>query len=109
MGVDHAWEKFSSAIRFVLVSDVSLQERLGVVISDVCLLQRDSFPDERVWEEFRKLMNETTPRESRQRDEGRIRAAIARMSEEEVKEGLQTAFQIFCHLAKAIGRTEFAI
>lgn len=48
MGVDQGWERFSNAIRFALVSDASLQERVRILISDVGHLQRDNFPDERV-------------------------------------------------------------
>jgi 2-polyprenyl-6-methoxyphenol hydroxylase-like FAD-dependent oxidoreductase len=106
MGVDHAWEKFSNAIRFALVSDASLQERLGWLISEVGQLQRDSFPDERAWEEFRKLVNESTKRRV---TNGSAPASISQMSDEEAKERLEMAFDIFARVAKAFGRTEFVI
>lgn len=106
MGVDHAWEKFSSEIRFALVSNASLQERVGNLISGVSHLQRDSFPDEHVWDEFRKLVNETTKRASRQQSGSGI---PPRMSDEEARGYLQAAFNIYSHLAKAFGRTEFVI
>jgi hypothetical protein len=109
MGVDHAWEKFHSAIRFALVSDASLQERLDDLISNVRHLQRDSFPDEHVWDEFRKLMSETTMRGNRLPGEGRIQATIPLMSDEEARECLQAAFDVFSQVAKAFGRTEFVI
>ena len=109
MGVDYAWEAFYSAIRFVLVSDASLQERLGSLISSVCHLQRDSFPDEHVWDEFRKLMNETTRRGTRDQREGGILVTTSEMSDKKAKESLQAAFDIFSHVAKALGRTEFVI
>ena len=109
MGVDHAWEKFGSAIRFALASDVSLQERLDNLISDVCHLQRESFPDEQVWDEFRKLMNETTKRGTRHQGEERIHATISLMSDEEARECLRAAFDVFSHVARAFGRTEFVI
>ena len=96
MGVDYAWEKFYSEIRFALVSDTPLQERLGALISGISHLQRDSFPDERVWDEFRKLVNETTKRQPH-------------MSEKEAKERLLAAFDIFSQVTKAFGRTEFVI
>ena len=109
MGVDHAWERFYSAIRFALISETSLQERLGLLISSVCDLQRDSFPDEHVWDEFRKLVNQTTRRETRHQGEGGMHAAISQMSDEKAQECLQAAFDIFSHVAKAFGRTEFVI
>jgi hypothetical protein len=109
MGVDHAWERFSLAIRFALVSDASLQERLDSLISDVCHLQRESFPDEHLWDAFRKLVNETTKRGTRHEGEERIHATASQMSDEKAKEGLQAAFDIFCQIAKSFGRTEFVI
>jgi len=109
MGVDYACETFYSAIRFALVSDASLHERLDSVISGVCHLQRDSFPDEHVWDEFRKLVNETTKRGTRHQGDGRIHATISQMSDKEAKECLQAAFDVFSHVAKAFGRTEFVI
>jgi hypothetical protein len=96
MGVDYAWEKFYTEIRLALVSDASPQERLGSLISGVSHLQRESFPDEHAWDEFRKLVNETTKRQ-------------AQMSDKEAKERLQAAFDIFSQVAKALGRTEFVI
>lgn len=96
MSVDYAWETFHNAIRFALVSDAPLPERVRNLISDICHLQRDSFPDERLWDEFRKLMNESTKRQSQ-------------VSDKEAKEYLQAAFEIFSHVAKAFGRTEFVI
>jgi hypothetical protein len=109
MGVDHAWEKFSSEIRFALVSDASLQERLNGLISGVSHLQRDSFPDDHVWDEFRKLLNEVTKRGARFPEDEKIRATTSQMSDEKAKESLQAAFAIYTHLAKAFGRTEFVI
>lgn len=104
MGVDQGWERFSNAIRFALVSDASLQERLRILISEVGHLQRDSFPDERVWDEFRKLVN-AARRASAYAGDG----AISQLSDKKAKECLQTAFDIFSDLAKAFGRTEFVI
>ena len=109
MAIDDAWEKFSSELRFALVSDASPQERLSGLISGVRHLQRDSFPDERVWDEFRKLVNETTKRTVGYQAEGRIDATTSQMSDEKAKEYLRAAFDIFAHVAKAFGRTEFVI
>ena len=109
MGVDYAWEMFYGAIRLALVSDASLQKRLDTLISGVCHLQRDDFPDEHMWDEFRKLVNETTKRGTRQQGEERVHATISQMSDEEAKECLRAAFDVFSHVAKAFGRTEFVI
>ena len=109
MGVDSAWEKFYIEIRFALVSDASLQERLACLISGVSHLQRDSFPDEHVWDEFRRLMNEATNREIRHPGDERIHATTSQMSDEKAKECLQAAFDVFSRVAKASGRTEFGI
>ena len=105
MGVDQAWEKFSSEIRLALVSDASLQARLGCLISGVSDLQRDSFPDERTWDDFRKLVNEVTKRETRFQAD----PSTAQMSNEKAREYLQAAFDIYAQVAKAFGRTEFVI
>ena len=105
MGVDQAWEKFSSEIRFALVSEASLQERLARLIAGVSHLQRDSFPDERVWDDFRKLVNEVTKREPRHQAD----AAVSQLSDEKAKAHLQAAFDIYSQVAKAFGRTEFVI
>jgi hypothetical protein len=109
MSVDHAWEKFYSEIRFALVSDASLQERLGCLVSGVSDLQHDSFPDEHVWDDFRKLVNETSKLEASYQGEGRIHATTSQMSDEKARECLQAAFDIFSQVAKAFGRTEFVI
>jgi len=109
MGVDHACERFQSEIRFALVSDASLQERLSCLISGVCHLQRDGFPDEHVWDEFRKLVNETTKRGNHQQGDEAIHATTSQMSNEKARECLEEALSIFSHLAKAFGRTEFVI
>jgi len=109
MGVDQAWEKFSSEIRFALVSNASLQERLSGLVSGVSHLQRDSFPDDHAWDEFRKLLNEVTKRGSRLQGGERIQDATSQMSDEKAGEYLQSAFEIYAHLAKAFGRTEFVI
>ncbi|HEY2468176.1 MAG TPA: hypothetical protein VGI45_10130 [Terracidiphilus sp.] len=79
------------------------------LISAVCHLQRDSFPDEHVWDEFRKLVIEATKRQTRHQGEARIHATASQISDEKAKEGLQAAFDIFSHVAKAFGRTEFVI
>ena len=109
MGVDQAWEKFSSEIRFALVSEASLQERLTRLIAGVSHLQRDSFPDEHVWDDFRKLVSETTKWEARYQGEGRTHATTSQMSDEKARQCLQVAFDIFSQVAKAFGRTEFVI
>jgi len=72
-------------------------------------LQRDSFPDDHVWDEFRKLLNEVTKRGARFPEDEKIRATTSQMSDEKAKESLQAAFAIYTHLAKAFGRTEFVI
>src|SRR5579862_7894917 len=100
MGIDHAWEIFSSAVRSAIVSDASLQDRLDRLINDVCHLQRDSFPDEHAWDEFRKLMNETTKREGRQGEPG-THAVISQMSDEKSRKCLQTALDIYSQIARA--------
>src|SRR4051794_9367293 len=104
MGIDHAWEQFYTEIRLALVSDASPQDRLSRLSSGLCHLQRDSFPSDHVWDEFRKLLNETTKRDSRLEQEERIRAATSQMTDERAKQQLQAAFDIFVHVTKAFGR-----
>ena len=109
MGVDQAWEKFSIAIRLALVSDAPPQDRLDRLVSSVSHLQRESFPDEHVWDEFRRLMNEIAKRGTHQQVDGRVHGSTAPMSGTKANECLLMAFDIFCQLAKAFGRTEFVI
>ncbi|MFZ0273861.1 MAG: hypothetical protein WB524_26035 [Acidobacteriaceae bacterium] len=109
MGVDYAWEKFHSEIRFALASTASLQERLGSVISGVCHLQRDNFADEHVWAKFRKLINETTKREAHNEAEETFHTATSHLSDEKAKECLRDAVDIFSDIAIAYGKTEFSI
>lgn len=108
MAVDYAWETFSAATCAALASDAPLQERLGNLISATCHLQRESFPDEHVWDEFRRLLNESTKREARQEEPG-FYVSTSQMSDEKARECLRAAFDIFAHIAKAFGRTEFVI
>ena len=109
MGVDHAWETFSSEIRLALVSNASLQERLAKLISGTCHLQRESFPDDHAWDEFRKLVKGTTKWELLSHPEGNTHAATSRLSDDKAKRYLETAFDIYSRIAKAFGRTEFVI
>jgi hypothetical protein len=109
MGVDHAWEKFHSAIRFALVSSGSPQERLSCLISGIWDLQRDSFPDEHVWDDFRKLINGAARKGISPQTEARIQSTDSQMSDEQAREYLKEAFEIFSDIAKAFGRTEFVI
>jgi hypothetical protein len=109
MAIDHAWEQFYTEIRLALVSDASPQDRLSKLRSGLCHLQRDSFPSDHVWDEFRKLVNETTKRDTRLGQEERIRAATSQMTDEKAKEHLQAALDIFVDVTKAFGRAEFII
>jgi len=108
MGIDHAWEQFYIEIRSALVSGASPRDRLSKLRSGLCHLQRDSFPSDHVWDEFRKLLNETKRDTGLGQEEG-IRAAPFQMTDERAKEHLQTAFDIFVHVTKAFGRAEFII
>lgn len=105
MGVEQGWEIFSDGIRLALVSEAPLQERLHGLISGLSHLQRDSFPDERTWDDFRKLVNEVAKRDARSQSDG----GNSQMSNEKAKEYLNAAFGIFSQVAKAFGRAEFVI
>jgi hypothetical protein len=72
-------------------------------------LQRESFPDERAWDEFRKLVGETSKRQGSGVAGGSVQTTISQISDEEAKERLEAAFDIFARVAKAFGRTEFVI
>lgn len=105
MDLDQTRETFSAAIRLALVSNASLQERLGSLISSVCELQRDDFPDERVWDDFRRLVNVTARRQPREL----VQVTALQMSDKEAAECIQAAFDIYSHVAGASGKTAFSI
>ena len=109
MGVDYAWEQFSSAIRLALVSDASPQERARNLVSQVSHLQRDSFPDERVWDDFRRLVNGTTSQPAGHEGDGRDSSNGTQMSDAKAKQRIELAFDIYSRVARAFGRSEFVI
>ncbi len=80
-----------------------MQERLFGVVSGVCHLERDSFPDDATWERFEALLADNTKRAARG-DEGTIEATTSQMSNEEAAKWLQEALSIFTDVAEAYGR-----
>ena|ERR1022692_1828021 len=104
MGVDYGCEKFYSAFNYVIVSNGSLQDRLEAVISGVSHLQRDSFPDDEMWNRFQELLSATTKLPARTPSEGTISATTAQMTEDEARKWLQEALFIFAGLHEAYGK-----
>jgi hypothetical protein len=104
LGADYGWEKFFTAFRFAVISEESVQARLGGVMQEVSHLQRDSFPDsdEGLWKKFHDLMDATS-HVAATMDEGTIAATTSRMGKQEARKYLQEAFDIFDELAKAYG------
>lgn len=103
MGVDYGNEKFFSVLSYAVGSTDSVQERLSNVISGVCHLERDSFPDDDTWQRFEALLAETTKRAAKG-DEGTIAATTSQMSEDEAAKWLHEALSIFTEIAEAYGR-----
>jgi len=103
MGVNYGWEKFYVALRSAVTSNDSLQERLGFIITNLGLLQRDSFPSDEMWERFELLKKETTNCAATFEGEGRIHATTSQMADEEARRLLQMSFDIFNGLAEAEG------
>jgi len=57
---DFGWRKFFSSLHYAVGSAAPPQKLLEGVVSGVCHLRRDSFPDDETWRRFEKLLNETT-------------------------------------------------
>lgn len=104
VGVDYGWEKFFVALRYAIASTAPPQERLESVVSGVCHLDRDSFPDDETWKRFEKLIEGTTKLPARIEGEGTIRATTAQMTDDEAGEWLHEAIGIFSDIAEAYGR-----
>jgi hypothetical protein len=102
MGLDYGWEKFFSSLRYALGSAAPPQELLGGVVSGVCHLRRDSFPDDETWKRFEKLLNETTCLPGKG-NEGTIQATTSQMTDDEAGRCLREAFEIFSKIAEAYG------
>ena len=106
MGVDYGWEKFFASLHYAVASTAPLQERLESVVSEICHLKHDSFPDDETWERFENLMKETTKFPARTEGEGTIRATTAQMTDDEASKWLHEAIGIFSDIAQAYGKEQ---
>ena len=102
MGVAYGREKFFSSLRHAVSSTVNPQGRLEGVAYGVCHLQRDSFPDDKTWTRFQKLMEATSFRPATG-TEGTIQASTPPMTAEQAGQWLREAFGIFSEIAEADG------
>jgi hypothetical protein len=102
MGIDYGWEKFFNTLHYAVGSTESLQHRLANVISGVCHLQRDDFPNDEAHEEFKTMLKATTMVPAKG-DEGTIQATTSVMKDEEAAMWLRKAFDIFSGIAEAYG------
>jgi hypothetical protein len=102
MGLDYGWEKFFSSLHYAVGSAAPPQELLEGVVSGVCHLRRDSFPDDETWKRFEKLLNETTCLPGKGH-EGTIQATTSQMTDDEAGRCLREAFEIFSKIAEAYG------
>ena len=105
MGVDYGWEKFFSSIHYAVTSTELLQKRLQVVVKEIDGLRRDSFPSDKTYERFEKLMTATKMLPARG-NEGRLAATISQMEESEAKQWLQEALGLFSDVAQAYGKEQ---
>jgi hypothetical protein len=105
MGVDYGWEKFFSSIHYAVTSTELLQKRLQVVVKEIDGLKRDSFPSDKSYERFEKLMTATKMLPARG-NEGRLAATISQMEESEAKQWLQEALGLFSDVAQAYGKEQ---
>jgi len=86
MGVDYGWEKFFSSIHYAVTSTELLQS-LQVVVKEIDGLRRDSFPSDKTYERFEKLMTAAKMLPARG-NEGRLAATTSQMEESEAKQWL---------------------
>ena len=102
MGLDYGWEALFSSLHHAVGSAAPLPELLEGVVSGVCHLRRDSFPDDETWKRFERLMNETTCLPAKG-NEGTIQATTSQMTDDEAGRCLREAFEIFSKIAEAYG------
>jgi hypothetical protein len=98
MGVDYGLEKFFNSIHFAVASTQPLQERLSSVISGVCHLRRESFPNDETFARFERLITGTTMLPAKDK-EGTIASTTSQMEESEARQWLHEAFGIFAEIA----------
>jgi hypothetical protein len=65
-------------------------------------LQRDSFPDDKTWARFQKLMEATSFCPARD-VEGAIHASTSQMTAEQAGQWLREAFDVYSEIAEAHG------
>jgi hypothetical protein len=103
MGVETGWERFYKAFFFEVASREPIQMRLGGVVSAICDLPRDSFPDDETWERFQLLLAGNT-KLSGNGILDTIATTISHMPEEEAVAWLLHAFTLYSDLAYAYGQ-----
>jgi hypothetical protein len=103
MSVETGWENFYKAFFFAVASKEPVRQRLSGVVSTICDLARDSFPDNETWYRFQLLIAGNT-KLSGSGNLDAITTTISQMPEEEAVAWLLHAFTLFSDLAYAYGR-----
>ncbi len=102
MGIDYGWEKFFNTLHYAVASVEPLQARLASVVSGVNHLERDSFPDDETFNEFKTMLKATTMVPAKG-NEGTIQSTTSVMKDDEAAMWLRKAFDIFSGIAEAYG------
>jgi hypothetical protein len=105
MGVNYGWEKLYLAVHFAISSDQPLQQRLASCVSQLSLVDRDSFPNDESWKDFQDLMHEATKRPARYKGEGTINSTTSQMTDEEASKHLGKICDLFSEVAQAYGKS----
>lgn len=95
---DYAWQTFFDALYHAITSTGSLQQRLASLVWSVSDLRRQNFPDDETWIRFHKFVTATTGRPVAAAKTS-IKA-VTQMKDDEAKQWLQEALQIFSNLSE---------
>lgn len=99
MSRDYTWEKVHAAVVGLATSIGSLQERLGdAFVGSLMHVEPDDLPAS-LRQDFARL-DEALTRHEAEGDEGSVMASVARMSEEEARQLIESVVSMHDTLAK---------
>ncbi len=96
---DYAWQTFFDALGHAITSTGSLQQRLASLVWSVCELRRQNFPDDETWIRFHKFVTATTGHPVAAAKPN-IKTITLRMKDDEARQWLHEALQIFSNLSE---------
>lgn len=97
----HCLWKFEDAIRS-LVASGDIRKRVEFAFGSLISVAPEDLSDGIIREKYREIYERCTENSPRHRAEGRIRATLANMSDEDVEEVSRSLFEIYSQLAQEI-------